>query len=272
MHIIYMKGTRLILRSVRGSFTGLVAMLTVLLLAAPSMVYAWNPSADPVPGPSVTVADQVSVPGPVPKTVSQFLRMSSKDTTLCLLKGVVTRIRNNETGVLFINDGTGTVLIYRMRHRDNITFRHLDVRKGDTLTVSGHRSVYDGRVIEMKYALFEEKSDGPDHDKMPVMDELDKQPSFQGKGREAFSKWISAHLVYPEDAKKAHIDGTVMVKFVIGKNGGVQEVEVVKGAYPSLNDEAVRVIKSSPKWKPGIVDGHPVRVTYTIPVIFTGDF
>ncbi len=252
--------------------TGLVAMLTVLLLPAPSMVYAWNPAADPVPGPSVTVADQDSVPGPVPKTVSQFLRMSSKDTTLCLLKGVVTRIRNNETGVLFINDGTGTVLIYRMRHRDNITFRHLDVRKGDTLTVSGHRSVYDGRVIEMKYALFEEKSDGPDHDKMPVMDELDKQPSFQGKGREAFSKWISAHLVYPEDAKKAHIDGTVMVKFVIGKNGGVQEVEVVKGAYPSLNDEAVRVIKSSPKWKPGIVDGHPVRVTFTIPVVFTGDF
>ena len=55
---------------------------------------------------------------------------------------------------------------------------------------------------------------------------------------------------------------------MIGTNGGVQEVEVEKGVFPSLDAEAVRVVKSSPKWKPGIKNGKPVRVTYTLPVIF----
>ena len=92
--------------------------------------------------------------------------------------------------------------------------------------------------------------------------------SFKGKGTDAFSAWVTAHLKYPKDAKAAHIDGTVRVKFVIGTNGGVQEVEVEKGVFPSLDAEAVRVVKSSPKWKPGIKDGKPVRVSYTLPVIF----
>ncbi len=64
------------------------------------------------------------------------------------------------------------------------------------------------------------------------------------------------------------ISGTVTVKFVVGTNGGVQEVEVIKGLLPALDQEAVRVIKSSPKWKPAMKDGHPVRMTYTIPVAF----
>ena len=58
------------------------------------------------------------------------------------------------------------------------------------------------------------------------------------------------------------------MKFVVGTNGGIQEVEVEKGVFPSLDAEAVRVIKSSPKWKPGIKDGKPIRVTYHHPVIF----
>ena len=75
-------------------------------------------------------------------------------------------------------------------------------------------------------------------------------------------------MKYPKEAKDANIDGTVKVQFVVGSNGGVQEVEVLEGVHPALDAEAVRVIKSSPKWKPGKKDGKPVRVTYTLPVIF----
>ena len=85
---------------------------------------------------------------------------------------------------------------------------------------------------------------------------------------DAFSAWVTAHLKYPKDARDADIDGTVQVKFVVGTNGGVQEVEVEKGVFPSLDAEAVRVVRSSPKWKPGMKDGKPCRVTYTLPVIF----
>ena len=79
---------------------------------------------------------------------------------------------------------------------------------------------------------------------------------------------MTSHLKYPKDAKAAGIDGTVTVQFVVGKNGGVQEVQVLKGVCPALDAEALRVVRSSPKWKPGIKDGKPVRVTYTLPVIF----
>ena len=58
------------------------------------------------------------------------------------------------------------------------------------------------------------------------------------------------------------------MKFVIGTNGGVQEIEVEQGVFPSLDAEAVRVVKSSPKWRPAVKDGKPVRFTYHFPVVF----
>ena len=94
-------------------------------------------------------------------------------------------------------------------------------------------------------------------------------PTFKGKGLDAFITWVAAHLKYPKEAKQAGIEGTVLVKFVVGKNGGIQEIEVLQGAHPVLDAEAVRVVRSSPKWKPGIKDGRPVRVTYRIPVKFS---
>jgi len=58
------------------------------------------------------------------------------------------------------------------------------------------------------------------------------------------------------------------VSFVVGRNGKVQEVQVLKGVHPLLDEEAVRVVKASPKWKPAKMDGNPVRITYRLPVIF----
>ena len=66
-------------------------------------------------------------------------------------------------------------------------------------------------------------------------------------------------------AEKA-LPAVVHIKYL--QNSKVQEVEVEQGVFPSLDAEAVRVVKSAPKWKPGIKDGKPVRVTYTLPVIF----
>lgn len=203
------------------------------------------------------------------KTVAEFLEMDDSDSTLCLLKGVVCRVRNYDKGRLFIDDGTGTVLIYNIFDpKHSRSFPGTDVRTGDTLTVIGRRVVYDGRVIEMKNALYVSHSEGPDHRNVVKRDSLDKAPTFRGKSANEFSKWVTAHLKYPKEAKKSYVDGKVVVKFVIGRDGSVLYPEIVEGTHPALNEEVIRVLKKAPKWKPGIVDNIPVRVSLSMPVFF----
>ena len=98
--------------------------------------------------------------------------------------------------------------------------------------------------------------------------ELDVTPSFQGGDANHFSKWVNYRLVYPKKAKKYGSQGRVTLSFTIAKDGSVTDVKVVEGVDEYLNKEAVRVVSSSPKWKPALKDGEPVAVTYTFPVIF----
>jgi TonB family protein len=208
----------------------------------------------------------------VRKTADEFNKMSSSDTSLVELHGVVSRLRSNPRGVFWLKDATGEAYIYGLvdgRPGMDVSFVQMQVAIGDTLTVVGRRTVYNGTTIEMAGGHLLRKANGPHHaEEVEKAKSPDQWPTFKGKGTDAFSAWVTAHLKYPKDAKAAHIDGTVKVKFVVGSNGGVQEVEVLQGVHPSLDAEAVRVIKSSPKWKPGIKDGKPCRVTYTLPVIF----
>ncbi|MBO4455606.1 MAG: TonB family protein [Bacteroidales bacterium] len=207
-------------------------------------------------------------PDGVPTAIKDFLKMSSTDTTICRVSGVVTGIRSSSGGNFYIKDDTGELFIYGIIDpaHPGWGFRQMDIKQGDTLTLCGRRQVYN-TTIEMTSARLLAKSNGPDHD-APIV--FDREPTFKGKaGAEAkveFSKWIAAKLRYPKDAGGA--SGTVKVKFVIGTNGGVQEVQVVQGVNKALNDEAIRVVSSSPKWKPAILNGKPIRMTYTLPVIF----
>ena len=208
----------------------------------------------------------------VRKTADEFNKMSSSDTSLVELHGVVSRMRSNPRGVFWLKDATGEAYIYGLvdgRPGMDVSFVQMQVVVGDTLTIVGRRTVYNGTTIEMAGGHLVRKANGPRHaEELEKAQAPDKWPTFKGKGADAFSAWVMAHLKYPKDAKAARIDGTVRVKFVVGSNGGVQEVEVLQGVHPSLDAEAVRVIKSSPKWKPGVKDGKSCRVSYTLPVIF----
>lgn len=101
--------------------------------------------------------------------------------------------------------------------------------------------------------------------------QVEQMPSFQGGDINVFSKWVSQHLNYPEDAKKGGIQGRVMIAFDVCEDGVVRNVKVLRGVNESLDAEAIRVISSSPDWKPGIQDGKPVKVTLQFPVIFKQD-
>lgn len=92
-------------------------------------------------------------------------------------------------------------------------------------------------------------------------------PQFKG-GLEALMRYIGENLRYPTEAAKAGIQGRVVVKFVITELGKVTNIEVKKGLSPECDAEAVRVVKSMPKWIPGMQDGKPVKVDFTIPISF----
>ena len=202
-------------------------------------------------------------------TVKEFLKLSEQDTTSYIVKGVVTKIRSVSSGSFYITDGTGELLVYRIIDPANPgrDFKQMDIVQSDTVAVLGRFTIYNGTTKEMKDGRLLSKADGPEHN-LSFLDRLDRKPSFKGKegdeAEEAFKEWVQAHLKAPADGAK----GTVMVRFVVGKKGAVQEVQIHKGASPSLNEEALRVVRSAPKWKPAKYDGQVVRMTYVIPVVF----
>ena len=97
---------------------------------------------------------------------------------------------------------------------------------------------------------------------------VEEKPSFNGGDANEFSKWVNSKLVYPEIAKENGVQGRVTLSFTVEKDGSVTNVRVLRGVDPSLDEEAIRVVKSSPKWKPGKQRDRAVKVTYTFPVIF----
>ena len=90
-------------------------------------------------------------------------------------------------------------------------------------------------------------------------------PQFPGG---SVQKWIAKNVKDPMIAQENNIQGKVFVQFVIEKDGSVSDVKVARSVDPSLDKEAIRVVKAMPKWKPGKQRGKPVRVSYTVPINF----
>ena len=92
----------------------------------------------------------------------------------------------------------------------------------------------------------------------------EEMASFNGNVNE----WLSQHLKYPDKAAKNGIQGKVIVKFVVKKNGSVSQPSIIRSVDPYLDREALRCVKSMPKWKPGKEDGKPAEVWYSLPITF----
>ncbi len=99
------------------------------------------------------------------------------------------------------------------------------------------------------------------------MKSIPTAPNFKG-GSEGLANWIQEHIQYPAGAAKAKIEGRVIVEFIIDTNGKVSVAKVVRGINDTLNNEALRVIRSLPSWTPGYANGKPVKTRYTYPVTF----
>uniref|UniRef100_UPI0032168FA1 energy transducer TonB n=1 Tax=uncultured Draconibacterium sp. TaxID=1573823 RepID=UPI0032168FA1 len=97
---------------------------------------------------------------------------------------------------------------------------------------------------------------------------VEEMPEFPG-GEQALREFISQNIKYPEDAKKNGIQGRVYITFVVAEDGFICQTIVARGVDPSLDKEALRVVNAQPKWKPGKQKGKAVKVSYTVPIIFT---
>jgi periplasmic protein TonB len=100
-----------------------------------------------------------------------------------------------------------------------------------------------------------------------VYEKVEQLPEFPG-GQIELQKFLATSIKYPEAAIKNKIQGKVFVNFVVGKDGVVKEAKIARGVDPLLDAEALRVVNSFPKWKPGMEKGEKVAVVFTIPIKF----
>ena len=120
----------------------------------------------------------------------------------------------------------------------------------------------DGEVTEGLVVPWRDESDGPE-----VYMIVDEMPEFPGGDKELY-QFIADNVKYPAEAKEKGIKGRVFVNFIVEPDGSVSDIKVLRGIGGGCDEEAVRVVKSMPKFKPGIQNGEAVRVSYTVPVIF----
>jgi periplasmic protein TonB len=97
---------------------------------------------------------------------------------------------------------------------------------------------------------------------------VEQQPEFPG-GMSALGQFLSKNIRYPAAAQRANVSGRVFVSFVVNTDGSIQDVTTLKGLGFGTDEEAIRVVKSMPKWRAGKQSGRPVRVKYNLPINFT---
>ena len=139
--------------------------------------------------------------------------------------------------------------VRRTRNAEEDTYGDMDFAEGS-------------EIIEERQVVIEET---PVDNGAQVYDVVEQPPTFsQGDPL----VWLGQNMHYPPLAEENGVQGTVVCQFIVERDGSISDVRVIRGADPSLDKEAVRVIKSMPNWIPGKQNGQTVRVKYTMPIRF----
>lgn len=123
----------------------------------------------------------------------------------------------------------------------------------------------NGEVLKAKEVIAQPEP--PKVEENKVFDMVEEMPSFPG-GPAALMQFLLSNTHYPAVAQENGVQGRVTVSFVVEKDGSITDVQVARSADPSLDKEAVRVVKSMPRWTPGRQNGSTVRVKFNVPVTF----
>ncbi|MGN0221482.1 MAG: energy transducer TonB [Prevotella sp.] len=120
------------------------------------------------------------------------------------------------------------------------------------------------------------ETDDTEDDMPPVVDANDNPPNFRvvqdlpqfPGGAVAFMKWLTSNLTYPPFAKMRKIQGKVLVQFIVNTDGSISDIKVAKSLEPNCDNEAMRVMRKMPNWKPGIQNDKPCRTMVAVPIVF----
>ena len=118
------------------------------------------------------------------------------------------------------------------------------------------------QAVEIKYVPVAVEEEEPEE--QTIFEVVEQMPEFPNGGMAGLSK----NIKYPTIAQENGTQGRVTVQFVVNRDGSIVDAKVLRGVDPYLDKEAIRVISSMPKWKPGMQRGKAVRVKYTVPVMF----
>ena len=140
----------------------------------------------------------------------------------------------------------------------------------DTIVSTGTSDVKsnaddNGKMLKDKKVITQPEP--PKAEENRVFEVVEQMPAFPG-GDAALMKYLQENTHYPTIAAENGVQGRVVVGFVVEKDGSITDVRVIKSQDPALDHEAVRVVKSMPRWTPGKIDGAAVRVEYQVPVVF----
>ena len=100
-----------------------------------------------------------------------------------------------------------------------------------------------------------------------VFEVVEQMPEYPG-GAMAMMEFLQDNMKYPADAEKQKVQGKVMVSFIVETDGSITDVKVMKNVFPSLDAEAIRVVKAMPRWTPGKQKGKVVRVHFSLPIAY----
>lgn len=193
------------------------------------------------------------------------------DELISEVDGITPRLRlifeADSLGKVAVQDGNGHLISTTKEGKDSL------VEEGDYK--DGFKDgVWKGLYASGKGGYTESYADGKFVSGVSTIDNqtypytvLESPPRYKNDMK-AFYAYVGRTVRYPRDAVENKITGSVIVAFVVEKDGSITDVKVQRSVYPSLDEEAVKVLKLSPKWVPGMQRGLPVKVKYNIPISF----
>lgn len=146
---------------------------------------------------------------------------------------------------------------------ENLTIVDDDADIEETAIVSTEET---GQAVEIKYVAPTVEEEEPEE--AEIFEVVEKMPEFPNGGMMGLMQFLSKNIKYPPIAQENGTQGRVIVQFVVNRDGSIVDAKVMRGVDPYLDKEALRVIKMMPKWSPGKQRNKPVRVKYTVPVMF----
>ena len=195
--------------------------------------------------------------------------MLLKDTIIYNEDGSYVKCETSDSDVLDPNTGEPLKKMTITTHKaDGSPANHMSLHweiQGDTTLYTAEPFSITEESLGILLGGLSALEDAPSNDSIYQI--VDEMPQYPG-GEKAMMEYVAKNVKYPQEAKDKEIDGRVFVSFVVEKDGSVSNVKVMRGIGGGCDEEAVRVISAMPKWKPGIKDGKPVRVSYMMPLSF----